>query len=258
MRARLNLRSPGILATIGVGATLLLTLVVAVALSRTGGAKAVSDNAALIGALVGLGGVFTTQLVNSVLEDRRAQTARETQEQQQSREYELAFQRSQDDLAQTYLDQMTALLLDQDNPLRQSENDSEVRILARARTLLVLLRLDRYRKAAVVQFLYESSLVTKGQVIVYLEGADLREVYLRYADLSGANLGHAVLSEADLRNADLSGASLRDAYLMGTKLYGATLSGANLEGATGSTNEELEQQAASLEGAIMPDGSTHP
>ena len=50
---------------------------------------------------------------------------------------------------------------------------------------------------------------------------------MRYADLSGANL---------------SGANLRDAVLAE---------------AEGITNEELEQQAASLEGGTMPNGQQY-
>jgi uncharacterized protein YjbI with pentapeptide repeats len=57
--------------------------------------------------------------------------------------------------------------------------------------------------------------------------------------------------------------SLREAKLKGAKLRSATLSGAalsraDLSGAIGITNEELEHQAESLEGTIMPDGSNHP
>ena len=56
---RLTLRSPTVLAAIGVVATLVLALMVVITLRLTGDASAVSDNAALIGALVALGGVFT-------------------------------------------------------------------------------------------------------------------------------------------------------------------------------------------------------
>jgi hypothetical protein len=53
------------------------------------------------------------------LEDRRAKAERE-----------LAEQRAQDEALQAYLDQMGSLLLEKD--LRTSEEDSEVRMLARA------------------------------------------------------------------------------------------------------------------------------
>jgi 1,4-dihydroxy-2-naphthoate octaprenyltransferase len=57
---------------------------------------------------------------------------------------------------QAYLDQMSALMLH--NNLRDSEEDSEARRLARARTLTVLGRLGPDRKRTVVRFLYESAL----------------------------------------------------------------------------------------------------
>ena len=52
---------------------------------------------------------------------------------------------------------------------------------------------------------------------------------------------------ADLRGADLSGAVIHD----------ANFSGANLSGATGKTAEQLDGQAGSLEGTIMPDGQKY-
>jgi len=55
-------------------------------------------------------------------------------------ERNLEKQRGQDAALQAYLDQMSSLLLDKD--LRSSDADSEVRTLARARTLMVLARLD--------------------------------------------------------------------------------------------------------------------
>ena len=57
---KVNFRSPGVSVAIGVVVTVVLALVVVIPLWRTGGSKALSDNAALIGAVVALGGVFTT------------------------------------------------------------------------------------------------------------------------------------------------------------------------------------------------------
>jgi uncharacterized protein YjbI with pentapeptide repeats len=45
--------------------------------------------------------------------------------------------------------------------------------------------------------------------------------------------------------------------LNGADLSGADLISANLSDAKGVTDEKLEQAAYSLEGATMPDGSTH-
>jgi cation transport ATPase len=84
----LKLRSPAVLTIIGVTATVVVALMVVITLLLTGGGKAVSDNAALIGALVALGGVFTTQIVNSALEAQRAQQARNTEQVQRERDRE--------------------------------------------------------------------------------------------------------------------------------------------------------------------------
>jgi hypothetical protein len=184
------------LTVIGIGATLVVTAAVVVVLLRFGGgAQAVSDNAALIGALIALGGVFTTQMVNSALEAQRAQVAHNTAQAQRQRELEVGGQRAQDDASQAYLDQMTRLMLDRDRPLRRSQEGDEVRTLARARTLTVLSRLDGARKGNVVQFLYESNLVNKRQKVVNLRGADLGAADLTEANVTPEQLALARLLE---------------------------------------------------------------
>jgi uncharacterized protein YjbI with pentapeptide repeats len=212
--------------------------------------------------LVGIGLLFEMQ---------QADRQRATEEQQQAleerraeAEQELAEQRAQDEALQAYLDQMGTLLLERD--LRNSQEDSEVRTLARARTLTVLGRLDPARKAQVIQFLVEAELVQSvddRDPIVALSGVDLSHAELSETDLSGANLSNANLSNADLSEAtvawppqpadvrggplpaaphpipsapwvteaDLSAADLSDADLSEANLRGAALSGASLRGA---------------------------
>ena len=157
--------------------------------------------------LVGIGLLFEMQQANR-------QQAME--EQQQA----LAEQRAQDEALQAYLN------------LRTSEEDSEVRTLARARTLTVLRGLGPSRKADVMQFLLEAELIQRvegGEPIITLDRADLSDVemwakaHLSNVDLSNVGLGHAWLLEADLREADLS-----NAYLKKTNLGLADLSGADL------------------------------
>jgi uncharacterized protein YjbI with pentapeptide repeats len=106
-----------------------------------------------------------------------------------------------------------------------------------------------------------------------LLAADLRNTNLRNTNLGGADLSGAPhdfeqvpeavadpsvalelfrgtvadLGEADLRGADLSHANLFAAYLRG----------ADLSEARGITNDELEQEASSLEGATMPNGQKY-
>src|SRR5215216_3786865 len=166
--------------------------------------------------LVGIGLLFEMQQAErqqameeqqQALEDRRARA-----------EQKLAEQRAQDEALQAYLDQMSSLLLEKD--LRTSEQESEVRTLARARTLTVLERLDPSRKTAVMQFLAEAELVQR------VEGKE-PIMSLNSVDLSGANL-----RDANLRNADLNGADLRDAYLRGVDLSYVDLSNAYLSDAS--------------------------
>jgi uncharacterized protein YjbI with pentapeptide repeats len=168
-------------------------------------------------------------------------------------ERELAVQRAQDEALQAYLDQMNTLLLEKN--LRESEEDSEARTLARARTLTVLGRMDPSRKEAVIQFLDEAELVHRVEgrgPIVMLGSADLRGAVLSdpdvndpnlAANLSGAhlvdaklrdvklgfaNLGDANLRYADLRDANLPYTDLRDAELGHAKLRDANLRQADL------------------------------
>lgn len=141
------------------------------------------------------------------IEERRAQAERKLEE-----------QRAQDTALQSYLDQMGALTLNEN--LRDSEEGSEARTLARARTLTVLGRLDPIRKRSAIQFLYESSLIDKADPIVDLSNADLRSVDLRLKDLSGADLSETDLSEADLSHANLKGANMSGAAVTGANLHG--------------------------------------
>jgi uncharacterized protein YjbI with pentapeptide repeats len=191
---------------------------------------------------------------------------------------------------QAYLDRMGDLLGEKEAP------KADERALARAHTLAVLEEgLDPKRKRVVLQFLRESDLIPREikdqrEKIVDLSGANLRdaelnELNLRQAGLDGAFLERAKLRKAylldadlggtwlhgvDLTDADLRGASLRNARLQSNpdlrikavnlsraNLSGADLSGANLSEAKGVTEEQLEEQAKTLQGATMPDGSEH-
>jgi|SRR5215217_1285503 len=157
-------------------------------------------------------------------------------------ERKLAEQRAQDEALQSYLDQMSMLMLEKH--LRKSEEDSEVRTLAQARTLTVIRRVDTSRKDEIMRFLLEADLVHR-------VGGMAPVIELGGADLSGTDLNGANLNSVHLGNADLSNVDLR-----GTDLSGADLSGANLSGANGVTNEQLSA-AKSLKDAIMPNGQKY-
>jgi len=132
---------------------------------------------------------------------------------------------AQDTALQSYLDEMTKLIMD--NNLANSKERDEVRTLANARTSTVLESLDPQHKRSVLDFLYSSNLIDAKTPVIKLSSADLEGVDLRHDNL---------------RNANLSGASLSYANLSDTRRV---------------TNKKLEKQAKSLEGATMPDGTKH-
>jgi uncharacterized protein YjbI with pentapeptide repeats len=200
-------------------------------------------------ALAAIGFWFTAQ------QDTRQQ---QLENQRAKAEQELVEQRAQDEALQAYLDQMSTLLLEKN--LRESKPDSEVRTLARARTLTVLRRVDGTRRGTVLQFLAESDLITKDSSVLDLTGAYLNHLILSGADLSSVDLSGldfnpppfdntAKLKSANLSNADLSGANLR-----GAKLLGANLSKANLNGTHLDTSymPQANLSGANLQGADLP------
>jgi uncharacterized protein YjbI with pentapeptide repeats len=154
-------------------------------------------------------------------------------------EQAIAHDRFSENALQTYLTQMSGLLLEQNLALA-GENDAErearevARTVARMRTLTALRQLDPARKAVVLGFLWDARLIRRHleraePPVIDLRGADLRDARLRSAQLRGASLRGADLSGADMRNASLRGADLSTANLRGANLYRADLSGTRLK-----------------------------
>jgi uncharacterized protein YjbI with pentapeptide repeats len=218
-------------------------------------------------ALVLIGFLFTMQ------QDARQQR---TEDQRAQAERRLAEQSAQDEALQAYLDQLSSLLLEKD--LRNSDEGSEVRTLARARTATVIQRLDAEGNRNVIRFLNEAGLTKHRRSSIrllagvdlqgaQLGGADLVSTDLSFtnlsdADLSDANLLDAKLRGTDLSDADLSDADLKYAYLIEADLSNANLNGAdlteaNLSNARGITKEQLEKQTENLKDALMPDKTKH-
>jgi uncharacterized protein YjbI with pentapeptide repeats len=142
-----------------------------------------------------------------------------------------AIQRVQDEALRAYLDQMNRLIIEEH--LMEKPENSQVRRLAQAWTLQILLGLDRDRKRRPLRLIYELDLISKDNPIISLENAEfdtadlteitLHDACLRGADLRLTNLRGADLKGSDLRAADLRGASLRAADLSDTCLAGANL-----------------------------------
>jgi uncharacterized protein YjbI with pentapeptide repeats len=168
--------------------------------------------------LIIIGFLFTAQ------QDQRQQAI---EEQRAEKQQELEEQRAQDLTLQSYLDQMSTLVL-------EDLGDPKVQTLARARTLTVLRRLDPSRKEEVMQFLLEADLINsvgESDPVIELNGANLSATDLSNADLHGANLTEVDLRIADLSDTDLSDANLSDANLSDANLYGANLTSADLRDA---------------------------
>jgi uncharacterized protein YjbI with pentapeptide repeats len=228
-------------------------------------------------ALVVIGLLFTMlqDARQQQIEDQRALQAQKIENQRAEAERELAEQRAQDEALQAYLDQMSQLMLER--KLLVAEPGDPVHTLAQARTSTVILRLDAEHNESVTRFLSNSGLAESSEASprllreitllhatlgdAYLPEADLSRADLRGTNLSGAFLFSANLSDAvlgaNLSNADLRGTNLSGAVLYGSDLSEAVLENADLSGAKGITNEELEQQASSLEGATMPNGQKY-
>jgi hypothetical protein len=226
---RLWLRSPAVSFVIGVAVTVVLAVGAVMALLLTSGAKAVSDNAPLIAAVIALGGVLTAQLVTIALEAQRAQ----------------------DRALQAFLDQIS--YSDAYRELRTAPASGHKRAILRAKIQTLLLQLDEERKGVLLSFLHGAKLSRKKEITPFehtkeesektdkektekerwrypilrldyidfsrtkrtpdtkLTFDDLRGFILRGAKLNEVNLSGANLSNADLRDADLSCAQLRKA-----------------------------------------------
>ena len=177
---------------------------------------------------------------------------------QDVRQQQIEEQRAQDAALQSYFDQMSTLLMDHD--LRSSDEGSEVRNLARARTLTVLASLDPTRKTALIRFLGDAALIQStstesDDVIIALSGADLSDAPLSASgtDLIEARLDGANLSDADLSNTIMNEAFLWRANLRSANLSGAALGGANLYDADLSNADVMEAKLrrADLSGADL-------
>jgi uncharacterized protein YjbI with pentapeptide repeats len=144
------------------------------------------------------------------------------------REREEAVERlnAQDTALQSYLDQMSDLLVNQH--LRSLPRRSDIHKLGEARTLAALLGLDSDHKRRPLKLVYDLGLITIKEPLFELENAGLDQADLSELSLRGASVRRADLRGANLHGADLSGSDLSDADLRGANLANADLSDADL------------------------------
>lgn len=180
---------------------------------------------------------------------------------EKNNEQRIAADRLRESSLQAYFNTMTRLILEGVNETK-SEGERLRRSVARTHTLSVLRNLDMVRKGIVLQFLFESGLITDTP-FVDLRLADFSKAHLREFPLQGVIMRGVVLREANLERAKLSGAKLRYADLRWVNLQNADLSkaelqkvdaeygnfrGANLDGAT---LREAHLWHADLRGAVL-------
>jgi uncharacterized protein YjbI with pentapeptide repeats len=173
-------------------------------------------------------------------------TELEIAEKERETDREIALEKQRQQTLENYLDRMKELILEKG---LGREAEPEVKRLARTLTLNVLRELESERNRQAVQFLHESELLGKRQIVdlnnVDLSRTNLSGTYLHMASLNAANLSGADLSMASLNGACLRWSNLREANLFRTEMLGADLNGAELN--------EASLRQASLVGANMKD-----
>jgi uncharacterized protein YjbI with pentapeptide repeats len=162
-----------------------------------------------------------------------------------------AEDRNRQESLNKYFDTMTNLLLE--SKLKTSKEGAEIRTIVRAKTLTTLDGLDGYRKGQLLRFLQEAQLIRDDGLIVSLRGADLRSVNILTADLSKADLTRAILTDAELDHANFSNANLTKTVLHRANLEGASFTDANLKGAVlaKATLKKTDFTGADLKGAFF-------
>ncbi len=152
---------------------------------------------------------------------------------QDNRQSEIESDRARANMLQSYMNDMSAIILNEDL------NDPYALNMIQARTAATMRDLDGRRNVTILVFLYQTELNAVpllNQLHLppfYLAQTDLDGVILRGAklwdaDLSGASLNTTDLRCAQLLNADLSAADLRGASLAGADLFGVDLRDADL------------------------------
>jgi uncharacterized protein YjbI with pentapeptide repeats len=170
-------------------------------------------------------------------------------------EQKIAQDRLQEERLQKYFDQMTSLLLN--NQLRQSNQDSEARSIARSITLATARGLDSERKKILIKFIYESQLIDLVGV-VDLSGIDLSNTNLEHVKLRLSCLPHANFSNSNLAKASFSNSNLQRANFRKTQLYRTSFVGADLymsdfsnSNATKAALADVKLSFSTLDGCIF-------
>lgn len=164
---------------------------------------------------------------------------------------EIEADRMREASLQAYLDKISELVLEKG--LHRLGKDSEVRNIARVKSLTALDQLDGKRRVILLRFLFESDLLNIQNTIVQLNGASLNNAEFYKMDLSGINLSGADLQESVLLHIDLPKSCFRNSILSKAKLGFVDLSEADLSNmiAIGASFTAVIFSKANLCGAIF-------
>jgi uncharacterized protein YjbI with pentapeptide repeats len=138
-------------------------------------------------------------------------------------------ERSKNNILDNYITVMTELVLNR--KIISSEEDYRIAAIARTRTILALENLDGSRKGQVIQFLYETSLISANPIIdlngMNIRDAEINNIVLTDAEIRGAYFNNSSLINANLEGAILIGSDFENSNLSGTKLKNTDLSFVN-------------------------------
>src|ERR687895_261994 len=126
-----------------------------------------------------------------VAEVKRADTLLEAENRRAQAQQEIETDRARQSVLQSYIQDMTTLLLDEG--LAVSKPDSLIVHVARANTSSAIYQLDSGRNRILVRFLFDSNLLGRADPVALLSGTDLSGT-----DLSGTDLEGAYLRDTDL------------------------------------------------------------
>ncbi|CAF1637128.1 unnamed protein product, partial [Didymodactylos carnosus] len=212
-------------------------------------------------------GVFT--IVLAVVEIQKAASHR-------TQDLRIAENREKENILENYFKDVSQLILKNTTFMK----GSTASIVIRAKTLTAVRQLDGKRNAYLIQFLYESRLISDWKNSINLVGAELNNLHLGSDSFkrnlmgiqlsgislinasfinaflsksnfgSGCNLRNANFRYSRLRSSNFYNASLQRADFTGADLYGANFAHANLSEAN--ISQEQLDRASSLYLATLP------
>jgi uncharacterized protein YjbI with pentapeptide repeats len=143
----------------------------------------------------------------------------ELQERREEEIREIEDKRAKESVLQSYLDQMTKLLLE--HKLVETDEQAIVRKIARAWTISAFESLDGKGRSIVFRFLYESGLLTYSHnsgPILEMNGVSLSEMFTYMNNFSNINLRRSQITDSYLAEINMSKSVLTDMLFSDTRL----------------------------------------